>query len=167
MEGLALAILIILSLIGFVTIFFTTFGTFIIFIGSLLYAILTDFSIISIKTIVLLFVLYLCGEVLEYIFIIIGGKKFGASNTAIIGAIFGGVIGAIAGMGFLGIGVLLGTFLGIFLGAFLVEFFIQKDLVKSLKAGAGGVIGRIGSIVTKVIIAIIMLTITATRIIKN
>ena len=159
MEMLALTILILLSLIGFAAIFFTTFGTLIILIGSILYALLTGFSIISMKALLIILTLYLCGEVLEYLFVILGAKKLGASTTAVVGAIIGGIIGAILGVAFLGVGIILGTFLGIFLGAFLVELIIHKDLVKSLKAGAGGVLGRVGSIVAKVIIAIIMFAI--------
>ncbi|UCB56448.1 MAG: DUF456 domain-containing protein [Candidatus Omnitrophota bacterium] len=166
MEALALAILIIFSLAGLAAIFFTTFGTLIILIGSLLYALLTNFSIISVKTLIILTIFYLCGEVLEYFFIIIGAKKLGASNAAAFGALIGGIFGAILGaVGFFGVGLLAGTFLGIFLGAFLVELFIQRNLVKSLKSGAGGVIGRVGSIIAKVAIAIIMLSIIASSII--
>lgn len=167
MEAAALVILIILSVVGFAAIFFTTFGTLIILIGSLLYATLTNFSILGTKALIVLLSLYLCGEVLEYLFVIIGGKKFGASNSAVIGALVGGIVGALAGVAFLGVGLVLGTFLGIFLGAFLVELFIQRDLVKSLKSGAGGVIGRIGSIAAKVVIAIVMLTIIALQIINS
>ena len=96
MEILALVILIISALIGFGAIFFTTFGTLIIFIGTLLYSLLTGFSILSVKTIAVLFILYLLGEGAEYLFVIIGAKKFGASNGAVIGALIGGVIGAMA-----------------------------------------------------------------------
>jgi len=167
MEIVALVILIIFSLIGFAAVFFTTFGTLIILIGSVLYALLTGFSIISLKVLLILLTLYLCGEVLEYVFIIIGAKKLGASNPAVAGAIIGGIIGALLGVGLFGIGLILGTFLGIFLGAFLVELIIQKDLIKSLKAGAGGILGRLGSIVTKVIISIIMFTIIATSVINS
>jgi len=156
MEVLALVVLIIFSLIGFAAIFFTTFGTLIILIGTALYAFLTGFSIVGLQTLLILLTLYLCGEVLEYVFIILGAKKFGASNAAAIGAVIGGIIGAVAGAAFFGIGLILGTFLGIFLGAFLVEMLLQKNLVKSLKAGAGSVIGRIGSIVVKVAIAVVM-----------
>ncbi len=166
MEVLALVLLILFSLVGFAAIFFTTFGTLIILIGAILYALLTGFSILSIKALLVLLTLYLCGEVLEYVFIIFGAKKFGASNAAVVGAIIGGILGAIAGAAFFGIGLILGTFLGIFLGAFLVELMLKKDVIKSLKAGAGGVLGRIGSIVAKVIIAICMFTIVASRIIN-
>ena len=167
MEILALAILVIFSLIGFAAIFFTTFGTFIILIGAVLYAVMTGLSIIGLKILLILVTLYLCGEVLEYIFIIVGAKRLGASNPAVLGAIIGGIAGAVIGAGFFGVGLILGTFLGIFLGAFLVELVIQKDLVKSLKAGAGSVLGRAGSIVAKMVIALIMLGIMASHIIKS
>jgi uncharacterized protein YqgC (DUF456 family) len=167
MEILALTILAIFSLVGFAAIFFTTFGTLIILIGAVLHCALTQFSIISVKTFVILLTLYLCGEVVEYPFVVMGAKKFGASNSAAVGAIIGGIIGAIVGAPILGVGLIVGTFLGIFLGAFIVEFVIQKDLVKSLKAGTGGVLGRIGSVVVKVIIAAAMLYLMFSDIINN
>lgn len=166
MEVLALMILIIFSIVGFGAIFFTTFGTLIILVGSFLYAALTNFSILTVKPLIILVILYLCGEVLEYALVIVGSKRFGASTVAVIGALLGGIIGGIAGISFLGIGLILGTFLGIFLGAFIVELLVQKDLIKSLKAGAGGVLGRVGSILAKVVIAGIMLTIIISRIIN-
>ena len=164
MEIIALLILGLFGIIGFGAIFFTTFGTFIIFIGILLYAFLTGFSIISFKTLIIIFLLYLTGEVFEYLLVIVGAKKFGASNGAVVGAIIGGIVGAIVGMSFLGSGLIMGTFLGIFLGALVVELFIQRNLIKSLKAGTGGVLGRFSSILVKAFIAIIMLVIVITRI---
>jgi len=156
MEALALTILILLSLIGFCAIFFTTFGTLIIFIGAVAHSLLTGFAFINPKVLLILLLLYLCGEVVEYLFVIIGAKKFGASNAATVGAVVGGIIGAVAGVLFPGAGIVLGTFLGIFLGAFLVELIIHKDLIKSLKAGTGGVVGRVGAVAVKVVIALIM-----------
>ena len=165
MEIVGLFILALFSLIGFAAIFFTTFGTLIIFIGAILYALMTGLSIIGIEALIILLILYLCGEVIEYLFVIVGAKKFGASNAATAGAVIGGIVGAIAGAGFLGIGLILGTFLGIFLGAFIVELLLHRDLVRSLKAGTGSVIGRVGSIVFKVFIAVAMFWIMITRII--
>ncbi|MFH1995375.1 MAG: DUF456 domain-containing protein [Candidatus Omnitrophota bacterium] len=167
MEILALVLLIFFSLIGFTAIFFTTFGTFIMLIGALLYAFLTGFVILPVKYLAVLIALYLCGEVLEYAFVIIGAKKLGASNAGVAGALFGGIIGAIVGAGFFGIGLIAGTFLGIFLGAFLVEYCIHRDLVRSLKAGTGGILGRIGSVIAKVGIAVVMLSIITSRIISS
>ncbi|UCG35662.1 MAG: DUF456 domain-containing protein [Candidatus Omnitrophota bacterium] len=167
MELFPLSLLVLLSVVGFIAIFFTTFGTLIIFMGAALFAFWTKFSIISIGALAFLFILYLIGEVLEYLLVVLGVKKLGSSNAAIIGALFGGVIGAGLGLLAFGINVVVGTFLGIFLGAFLVELWIHKDLKKSLKAGAGGIIGRLGSIVAKVIIAVAMLTIISAQILKS
>ncbi len=164
METFALVLLSIFSMIGFAAIFFTTFGTLIILIGSLLYAVLTNFSIIDVKMLAILFTIYLVGEALEYVFVILGTKKMGASNAAVAGAIIGGIIGAILGVGFFGVGLILGTFIGIFLGAFLAELMVKGDVVKSLKAGAGGVFGRIGSIIAKLIIAGLMFYIMGSNI---
>jgi uncharacterized protein YqgC (DUF456 family) len=161
---LAISILVIFCLAGLAAIFFTTFGTLIILIGALLYALITGFSVFNLKTLIILFTLYFCGEVLEYIFVIMGGKKLGASNAAVAGAIVGGIFGAALGTAFFGIGLIPGTFFGIFLGAFLVELFIRKDVVKSLKAGTGGILGRVGSIGAKLIIAAVMFYIMFSRI---
>ncbi len=49
MQIPALAILILFSLIGFAAIFFTTFGTLIILIGSILYALITGLSVLDLK----------------------------------------------------------------------------------------------------------------------
>lgn len=167
MEIFPLTLLVLFGIVGFVAIFFTTFGTLIIFLGAALFAFWTKFSIISIGTLVFLLILYLIGEALEYLLVIMGAKKLGSSNVAVVGAIFGGIVGA--GLGFLafGVNVVIGTFLGIFLGAFLVELWIHKDLKKSLKAGAGGVIGRLGCIVAKVILAIAMFIIIGAQILQN
>ena len=165
-DILAVIILILFSLVGFVAIFFTTFGTLIIMIGALIYAAMTGFDVLTIKYLIILLTLYFCGEVSEYLFIIIGGKKFGASNRAIFGALIGAIVGAILGTAFFGVGILLGTFFGIFLGAFIAELFLKKDIKKSLKAGTGGVLGRAGSIVAKLVIAIVMLMIIGLRVVK-
>ena len=167
MEIVAFIVLIVFSLIGFGAIFFTTFGTLIIFIGSFLYAIMTGFSVLTAKTIIILFMLYLFGEASEYLLLIVGAKKFGASNLAIIGAFIGGILGAIAGVGFLGIGLAFGALLGIFLGAFTVEFTLKRDFLRSLKAGAGSLAGRISSILVKIMVAIVMFSIIIYRLVSS
>ena len=165
MEVIALIILIIFSIAGFIGIFFTPVGTFIILAGSIIYAILTGFDIITVRCLIILLLLCICGEVLEYVVVIVGTKKFGGSNKATLGALIGGVTGAMLGATFLGIGAIPGTFIGIFLGIFLSEVITKKGIIKSLKAGTGGVIGRFGAIFAKVVIAIIMFIIIGIRII--
>jgi len=167
MEITALIILIVFSLVGFGFIFFTNFGTSIIIIGIIAFALMTGFDVISIPVLAILVTLYLCGEVFEYLFIVVGAKKFGASNKAALGALAGGVLGAFFGSFFFGIGLIPCTFLGIFLGAFLVELYIKKNIKKSVKAGAGGIFGRIGAIAAKVILSVIMFIILFINILQN
>lgn len=156
MEITAIFLLLITSLIGFLAVFFTSFGTMIIMLGAVGYSFLTDFQVLTWPVLVVLFTLYLAGEVFEYLLVVIAAKKWGASNWAVVGAIIGGILGAVLGTTLFGVGIILGTFLGIFLGAFIIEFFIKGDLKQSLKAGAGSLLGRVGSIVLKVFIAIVM-----------
>jgi hypothetical protein len=167
MEIAALIILILSSLIGFAAIFFTTFGTLIIMIGAVVYTLMTGFTVLKLDTIIALLTLYLCGEVFEYLFIILGAKKFGASNAAVGGAIVGGILGALIGSLSLGIGLIMGTFLGIFLGAFIVEYILLKDTMRSLKAAAGSVLGRVAAIAAKVVIACAMLAIMIINILRQ
>ena len=143
MEIAALTILIIFSAAGFIAIFFTTFGTLIILIGSGIYAVMTNFSAITAKVLGILFVLYVFGEAMEYVFVILGAKKLGASNRAIAGAIVGGIVGGIVGAGMFGFGVIIGTFAGIFVGAFLVELIVRGNIATSFKAGVGSLFGRL------------------------
>lgn len=164
MKILAFTILCLFSITGFAAIFFTTFGTLIIFIGIIIYALLTKFAVIGTNTLAIILILYILGEAAENVFVILGAKRFGASNAAVAGAIIGGIVGAIAGAPLLGVGIILGTFLGIFLGGFLVELFILGDVAKAIKAGAGGIFGRIGSIAVKVVIAIVMIGLVMVRI---
>lgn len=163
MELTALVLLILSSLIGFAAVFFTTFGTLLILAGAVLHGALTGFSVFSVKALLVLLTLYLFGEVLEYVLIVAGAKRFGASNVAAAGAVIGGIAGALLGLTMFGIGVLLGTFLGIFLGAFLAELLLQRGLVKSLKAGLGGILGRIISVGAKLIVAVLMLSVIVSR----
>jgi len=162
---LAFMVLAVFSAAGLAALFLSCPGNLIILIGAVVFAFLTKFSIIGSKSLIILFSLYLFGEVAEYFLVILGAKKFGASNVAVVGAVIGGTAGAILGAPLLGVGILFGAFLGIFFGAFLVELLIQRNLVRSLKAGVGGVIGRIACIAVKVLVAILMLWVIAVRVI--
>lgn len=164
MEAIGLLILIILCLVGFFAIFFTTFGTLLILLGALFYAAMTQFAVLNLQTLLVLLTLYLCGEVVEYFCIIFGAKKFGASNAGVVGAILGGILGAMFGASVFGVGLFVGALLGVFMGAFVVEMLIHRDVLKSIKAGVGSVLGKFGSIVLKVIIAMFMFGVIVLRI---
>lgn len=165
METIALLILVIFSVIGFVAIFFTTFGTFIMFAGVVIYAVMTDFDVITPGWLAVLFVLYAVGELVEFVMTVLGAKVFGGSNWSAFGALVGGLLGAVAGLVFGGIGLFPATLVGVFGGGFLPEYVRHKEFRRSVKAGVGGVVGRVGSIVVKVLIACVMITIVIFRLI--
>jgi uncharacterized protein len=165
-ELLALVCLVLFGVVGFAAIFFTTFGTGIILLGMLLYAFLTEFSAFPIETLSLLVGLYLAGEAFEWLFTILGAKRMGASNAAVVGALIGGMAGAMLGFSVFGIGLFWGTLAGLFSGAFLVELVIKKDWRKSVLAGIGGVLGRLGAIFAKVVIALLMFAVVALQLLK-
>jgi len=153
MELVALVVYFVFIITGLFAIFFTTIGT----IGVLIFALMTGFNVITFQDTILIFFLYILGEVVEYFSIVVGTKAFGGSNKAVIGGLVGGILGATLGMSFFGIGLFAGTILGIFLGVFVIEIVRGKKFLTSLKAGAGGIVGRFGSIIAKLMIAIVMI----------
>jgi len=164
MEWVALGILILLSLVGFTANFFTGIGTLIILLGAVLYAAMTGFSILSLKTLLLLGALYVCGEIFESVSTIVGTKQMGGSNKSAVGGVIGGLLGVALGALVLGVGAFPGMLLGLFLGTALVELVIRKDLRQSLKAGVGSLLGRVVSIAVKTVIALTMIVITGLQI---
>jgi len=156
MEWLALSILILSCLIGFVAVFVTTVGTLIILCGAVAYAWMTGFAALPLGGLVILLVLYLVGEVLEYVLAFVGARRLGASKAAAMGALVGGFLGAVAGAPVVGVGVFVGMLLGVFLGAFLVELVRGGDARRSLRAGAAGLAGRGLAIAAKSVIALAM-----------
>ena len=164
MDITALILLGIFTVAGLAAIFFTSIGTLIILIGAVIYALMTGLAVLEVKHLILLSVLYLCGEAAEFLLSVWGAKRFGASNRAVVGALLGGIAGAIFGAALFGVGIFLGTLLGIFLGAVAVEYLAHKNWRRSFKAGTGGVLGRVGAIGVKVLIAVAMIGIMAARI---
>jgi len=164
MEWLALGILIFCFLVGFILNFFTGFGTLIIMVGAVIYSAMTGFAVLSIKVLLVLGALYVCGEVFESISTVVGTKRMGGSSKSAIGGVVGGLLGALLGTMAFGIGAFPGMLLGLFLGAALIEFVIKKDLRQSVKAGIGSLLGRMASVAVKVVIALTMFVIMALQI---
>lgn len=163
MELAALVVFIIFSIFAFILIALTNNGTSLIFVGALIYAFMTSFELINVPLLIILFILFVLGEIIEFISVILLGKKFGASKRAIVAMLIGGILGAMIGTPFLGVGAFAGSFLGIFLGAFACEMIYKKDFSKSLRASMGGVLGRFISMGLKFLIAIAMVTIVILR----
>jgi len=139
-------------------------GTFVIFLASLIYGIITHFAQITQALIWTLLGIALVGELMEYLAGIFGAKKFGASRVGIMGAVAGGILGGIVGTGILPlVGSVIGLLIGAFSGAFLMELAIKKKPAQALRAGWGTFTGRIGGILTKIILAIVMIVLVLAR----
>ncbi|MDD5614503.1 MAG: DUF456 domain-containing protein [Candidatus Omnitrophica bacterium] len=166
MEALVTILFMALVAASLVFIFLGGFGNLLILIFSFAYFLITGFEIIPVKVLISLAIIYLTGELFEYVFIILGVKISGAGKRAIWGAIIGGLVGSAVSLAFLGAGFILLTAAGIFLGAFFTELADKKNIAKALKAGLGSFLGRFGALVFKVVLGILMVIIITSHILS-
>jgi len=139
-------------------------GTFVIAGLALFQGLLTGFSTLSLQFVLILFVIAVCGEVIEFFFGALAAKRFGGSKYAMLGAVGGGFIGAVWATGILPIvGTLLGAFVGAFAGATSLEFLHRRQLEHAFRVGWGAFLGAIGGKVTKITIGIAMVVMTVYR----
>ena len=101
-------------------------GVPLIFISALVYAIVTDFEVVSGLTIALFGVFAAIALVLDFVATAYGARRFGASNWGTAGGAIGGIVGALIGALFLGIGALFGLLLGTIGGVFLGEYLKRR-----------------------------------------
>src|SRR3954464_23033 len=80
-----------------------------------------------------------------------GAKYFGATKWGTFGAIVGAVVGLFFG--------LIGLFIGPVIGATAGEVIAGKRMVDAGRAGWGSLLGNIGAMLARVIIALAMITI--------
>jgi uncharacterized protein YqgC (DUF456 family) len=152
-----IALLIIFGILSFVGLIGTIVpglpDTILIFVGTLIYAIFTKFTDISVTTILILAGLTILTNILDWVGAIYGAKKFGASKFGIIGSIVGGIIGLI-------VFSFIGLIIGAILGTIFAEIYLsKKKYEEALKAGLGVLVGVIFTSIIKIIIAITMIVI--------
>src|SRR5438045_8245109 len=80
-----------------------------------------------------------------------GAKYFRATKWATFGAIIGGLVGLFFGV--------LGLFVGPVVGAIAGEFVAGKRMIDAGRTGLGSLLGNIGGVLAKLIIALAMITI--------
>lgn len=156
---IALIVVILLCLAGLVIIPLGAPGTWIIFVVAVIYDVIPGLTDISLTIIILLGGIALLGEALEYYIGARSAKQAGASKAGVAGAIIGGIIGAVVGVPVFLLGSLLGLLIGAFLGAFIVEIFVKGNIGKAFKAGIGAFKGRVGAILIKELLGIVMVVI--------
>ena len=155
-------------LISLFALFFGLPGNFLILAATALYGFLTDFQEITGQMLLLLTILTLAGEAIEYVLGIAGAKRFGSSNKGIVFSLIGGFVGALLGAPLLfGLGAVFGALIGAFLGAVLVELITlgPAQWRKAVKSGWGNFLGRVGGMISKMAIGIGMIVWVAVAII--
>jgi hypothetical protein len=168
MDYVIFALYLLVSLAGLISLVFGLPGTFIILGASVLYGWYDGFQEITVRILVILVVLALAGELIEFLLGILGSKKYESSNRAIVGSIIFGIIGAIIGAPFFfGIGAVVGAFAGAFAGAIIVELSQGKKMDEALKSGWGAFIGRVAGTISKGAVGIAMIAITALAVLNN
>lgn len=85
-----------------------------------------------------------------------GAKRFGASKWGSLGAMIGALIGIFFGLP--------GIFIGPIVGAIVFEFLRGRRLIAAGKAGWGTLLGNLGGILAKLLIAIAMIVLFLTNV---
>jgi hypothetical protein len=124
-------------------------GAPLLFLGLLFGAWAEGFTYIGIGTLLILAVMAAMTYVVEFAASLLGVKKYGGSNRAMIGAALGGFAGLFMGIP----GILLGPFIGAVLG----ELSLQRSLDQASRAGFGTVVGMALGVAGKLAIGIGMI----------
>ena len=136
----------VLALAGLVLTVLDFPGIWLIYLATLILAIVDGFENITVLFLIILFFVSLLSTFIDNIVIALGAKKMGGSKWGMLGAVIGGIVGLM-------VGSLPGFFLGPLIGATLFELvFAHKDLNESFKAGIGSLIGLFFSILLKLVV---------------
>jgi uncharacterized protein YqgC (DUF456 family) len=148
-------------------------GVGLIFVSTLVYALMTDFrAAISMNFFLMLCLLTVVAETADNWLMALGAKKYGASRGAIWLSFLGGVLGGLLVgpllaliLGFLG--PFLGAFVGAFLAVFLYEYFRNRQMKLALRAAWGAFLGRMAGILLKMMIGVGMVMVVAYAVITQ
>lgn len=111
---------------------------------------------VGVLVIVVCLTLALAAEILEFFIVKKLNVRYGGSRLAFWGAIFGGVLGVIAGMPIPVIGSLIAGFLGSFAGAMAATLYETKRFDSAARVGWGVLLGRMWAAATKVAAGIVI-----------
>lgn len=117
------------------------------------------------KFILVMAIIALIGELLEWVIQVKAGRKFGSSGKGDIGGIVGSIIGGILLLPlFFGFGAVLGALLGAYVGCFVVEIVRRRTAKEANKAAWGAFVGRFLGMGLKLGIGIAILGMATIRI---
>jgi uncharacterized protein YqgC (DUF456 family) len=124
-------------------------GTLFVLGGIVLGAWIDDFTRVGWGVLALVIALAILAWVLDYVAGLMGAKKAGASRQALIGAAIGTVVGLFMG--------LVGVFFMPLVGAAVGEYLARRDQQRALKVGVATWLGIMVGLVSKVVIAFMMI----------
>jgi hypothetical protein len=127
-------------------------GTIIILAGALLHRLmLGPEKSIGWRTIAILMLLTLATYALDFLSGYFGARFFGATKSGMFGAMLGALLGIFFGI--------VGLFIGPVIGAVLGEFIAGKRMIDAGRAGWGSLLGNLGALIGKLLIALVMIAI--------
>lgn len=165
LELAGLTIFFLLLMAGVLATIFGLPGTLLILASVLVYAVISGFEKIGIRTILVLCLLAILAEGIEFLLGVTGAVHFGASKAGVWASIIGGLAGAVLLTPlFLGLGAVAGAFLGGFAGTLSVELFRRQKLKPAFRAAMGTFVGRVAGTLVKGVLSIAMVVITVSKI---
>ena len=123
-------------------------GAPLLFGGLLVAAWAEDFAYVGAGTLTLLGILALLTYAVDFAATALGAKRFGASKRAIVGAALGALVGLFFGP--------LGIILGPILGAVGLELLQSHELGTSVRSGFGTIVGMLFGLAIKFSLAVVM-----------
>ena len=102
-------------------------------------------------TVAILVVLTLATYALDFLSGYWGARVFGATKWGMFGATLGALVGIFFGI--------VGLFIGPVIGAVLGEFVARKRMIDAGRAGWGSLLGNLGAVIGKLLIALVMIAI--------
>ena len=103
------------------------------------------------RSIAILLLLTLATYALDFLSGYFGAKYFGATKWGMFGAVIGALVGIVFGI--------IGLFIGPVIGAIAGEFIAGKRFIDAGRAGWGSLLGNLGGMIGKLVIALVMITI--------
>ncbi|HHV64109.1 MAG TPA: DUF456 family protein [Peptococcaceae bacterium] len=150
METIALILTFVLFIAGLVgTVLPLLPGAALIYGGMLLYGLLTKFATLDLTFFLLQALVLILIFAVDYLASAAGTRRFGGSKQAAWGAVAGAVVGIFFGP--------LGIILGPFLGAVAIELIRGTAADKAIRAGFGTIIGILGGTIVKLAIEVLMI----------
>jgi uncharacterized protein len=139
-------------------------GNFIVVLDTIWYGLATDFSRFSTSFLITLLIIAVAVELLEYVIIAFGARRYGATKLGVVAAIVGGILGSISGFFFSPVlGAILGGFVGVSVGTLGIELIRGKSFKDALHATLGAILGRVGGLTVKAIGSVTMVVMVASR----